>query len=239
LPFFSGRFSLSVLNAPKEARQIEVKNMHRIHLFAFSLPVCVLLGCSNPADSVPAANVSSAGSNDSLTATAPAEETKIYSVTPQNTKIEFVGSKVTGSHNGGFSVFEGEIRVAGDRVADTGNKVVIHTAQLWSDNDRLTGHLKSPDFFDVQQFPTATFETTSVKQEGENATVTGNLTMHGITKQISFPARVEVKNDAVVLKAEFSINRFDFDMKYPGKADDLIRPEVVLKLDVNATPKKA
>ena len=68
--------------------------------------------------------------------------------------------------------------------------------------------------------------------------ITGNLTLHGVTKQIQFPAEVHVADDAVNLSAEFAINRFDFDVKYPGKANDLIRKEVVLKLNVKA-PKKA
>ena len=60
-----------------------------------------------------------------------------------------------------------------------------------------------------------------------------------MTKEISFPAKIEVKDDAVTVKAEFSINRHDFDIKYAGKPDDLIREGVVLRLDVKATPKQA
>ena len=115
----------------------------------------------------------------------------------------------------------------------------VPTTSIYSDNDRLTGHLKSPDFFDVEKHPTAIFETTSITGSGDNSKVTGKLTMHGETKEISFPAKIEVKDDAVTVQAEFSINRFDFNMKYPGKADDLIREGVVLRLDVKATPKQA
>jgi polyisoprenoid-binding protein YceI len=76
--------------------------------------------------------------------------------------------------------------VTGGKIADTGNKVVIDTTSLWADNERLTGHLKSPDFFNVAAHPTAVFETTSVAQNTTNFTVTGNLTLHGITKQFHF-----------------------------------------------------
>ena len=69
-----------------------------------------------------------------------------------------------------------------------------------------------------------------------NSLVTGNLTLHGVTKQISFPATIQVSDDAVEVAADFFINRYDFDIKYPGKANDLIRKEVVLKLKVRATP---
>jgi len=146
---------------------------------------------------------------------------------------------VTGMHKGGFRKFAGEFHVTGGKVAGTGNKVVIDTTSLWADNERLTGHLKSPDFFGVAQHPTAIFETISVAQNTTNFTVTGNLTLHGVKKQISFPADIKVSNDSADVTARFFLDRFDFQMKYPGKADDLIRKEVVLTLNIKATPGKA
>ena len=158
---------------------------------------------------------------------------------PENSSIGFIGSKVIGSHNGGFKKFAGELHVANGKLADAGNKVVIETASLYADNDRLTGHLKSGDFFNVAAIPTSTFETTSISRDATNSTVSGNLTLHGITKQISFPATIQVSENSVELTADFFINRFDFEMKYPGKADDLIRKEIVLKLKVKASPGNA
>jgi polyisoprenoid-binding protein YceI len=197
---------------------------------------CGLLGCSNPADNVSAAKVGTA-TNTTSTRSAPVAETRRFTFGPESGKIEFIGSKVTGSHHGGFKKFSGELLVASDgTLADSGSQVVIETTSLYADNDRLTGHLKSPDFFNVEKHPTAAFMATSVSQQGTNATVTGNLTLHGITKQVSFPVAVQVNSDSVKVQAGFSINRFDFEMKYPGKADDLIRKEVVLKIDVKATP---
>jgi polyisoprenoid-binding protein YceI len=201
------------------------------------VPLLVIIGCSkNPAENVPAADVRSASDAPK---SANAGEGKSYAFSPANSTIDFVGSKVTGSHKGGFRKFAGELKVANGKLADTGNKVVIDTTSLWSDNDRLTGHLKSPDFFNVAQFPTATFDTTSVAPQTTNSTVTGNLTLHGVTKQISFPADIKVSDEAVDVNAQFFINRFDFDMRYAGKADDLIRKEVVLNLKIKATPGKA
>ena len=144
---------------------------------------------------------------------------------------------MTGKHDGGFKQFFGELRVENGKLANTGNKVVIDTTSIWADNDRLTGHLKSPDFFDVAQFPTATFETTSITPQATNSTVTGNLTLHGITKQIAFPAVIQVSDEAVDVAANFFINRLDFDIKYAGKANDLIRKEVVLRLKLKASKK--
>ncbi|HAB16177.1 MAG TPA: hypothetical protein DCE44_06985, partial [Verrucomicrobiales bacterium] len=65
---------------------------------------------------------------------------------------------------------------------------------------------------------------------------TGNLNLHGVTKSISFPATVQLAPDAVTLKAEFAINRRDFNINFPGMPNDLIRDNVVLNLDIKATP---
>jgi polyisoprenoid-binding protein YceI len=206
-------------------------------------PLIIFFGCSkNPADNVPAADVRSATNASPATAasaTTPEPAGRTFAFGPSNSSVAFVGSKVTGRHNGGFRNFAGEFQVANGRIADTGNKVVIDTTSLWTDTDRLTGHLKSPDFFSVAQFPNATFVPTSVEPKGTNSTITGNLTLHGITKQISFPANIQIGDATADISAEFFLNRFDFDMKYAGKADDLIRKEVVLRLRIKATPGKA
>jgi polyisoprenoid-binding protein YceI len=68
-----------------------------------------------------------------------------------------------------------------------------------------------------------------------NGEMTGNLTLHGVTKSITFKPTVSISDSVVTLKAEFDVMRFDFGIVYKGKADDLIRDEVVIKLDVKAT----
>lgn len=206
---------------------------------ALAFGLILLAACADPADNVPAASVAT-NSPATISATAPAASNgaaKAYAITPDNSKVEFTGSKVTGKHDGGFKQIQGEVHTTGNTVAHA--KVTIDTTSLHSDNERLTGHLKSPDFFDVAKYPTAVFETTSITGQGDNSTITGNLTLHGVTKSITFPAKVEVKDDAVSVQAEFSINRMDFGIKYAGKSDDLIRDLVVLRIDVKATPKQA
>ena len=70
---------------------------------------------------------------------------------------------------------------------------------IWTDTEKLTGHLKSADFFDVAKFPKSTFESTEIKAGSSDAkakdathTVTGNLTLHGVTRSIQFPAKIAV-----------------------------------------------
>jgi polyisoprenoid-binding protein YceI len=111
-----------------------------------------------------------------------------------------------------------------------------------SDQEKLTGHLKSGDFFDVEKFPKATFTSTEIKPGGAGGathTITGNLELHGVKKSISFPAKVTVDASAVKADAEFVINRKDFGLVYPGKPDDLIKDEVLIKLHVTAPRKKS
>ena len=85
----------------------------------------------------------------------------------------------------------------------------------------------------MAQFPTATFRSTEIKKDGEGHTITGDLTLHGVTKRISFPATVAVTGATLSANAEFSINRQDFGINYPGMRDDLIRDLVVIKLSLN------
>jgi polyisoprenoid-binding protein YceI len=203
--------------------------------FLCLLPLVLLLGCGNPADNVPKAAVSS-DTNSDISASASAE--RVFAIDPAASKIEFIGSKVTGSHKGGFTNFTGELRLAEGKLVGAGNKIVIDMNSTWSDNSRLTGHLKTPDFFDVAKFPTAQFVSTAIEKKTTNYVVSGNFTLHGVTKQISFPAQIQVSDQAVDLNAQFVLNRFDFEIKYPGRANDLIRKEVVMQLKVKATPGK-
>jgi polyisoprenoid-binding protein YceI len=228
-----------LLNPPITAIRPIAIRMNLIKTFTGLIPLILLLGCSNPADNVPAANVTSNTNAAKDAAQSPDSDGRYFAFGTNSATIAFIGSKVTGSHNGGFRKFAGEFRVVDGKLADSGNKIIIDMTSIWADNDRLTGHLKSPDFFNVAQLPTATFVSTAIKQKDTNSIVTGNLTLHGVTKQISFPASIQLDEGTVNVAAQFVLNRFDFDIKYPGKANDLIRKEVVLKLNVKAVPGRA
>jgi polyisoprenoid-binding protein YceI len=185
--------------------------------------------CENPATGKPEAKVSEPQAD----AAPVAVEGRELVISPEST-IEFVGSKVTGSHDGGFKSFEGTITLAEEGPTASRVEVVIDTNSLWSDDERLTGHLKSPDFFEVETYPTARFTSTAITAAAEGFEVTGELELHGVTKQITFPATIQVEQDRVTAQAEFFIQRFDFDIVYPGKPDDLIRDEVVIRLNLIA-----
>lgn len=160
---------------------------------------------------------------------APEAATRTLDVDRTQSKVAAVGAKVTRKHDIAFDDWSGTLTTTGDDL--TGVTVEIKMASLRADDAKLTGHLQSPDFFDVATYPTSTFEATKItKQGGANHLVEGNLTMRGVTKQISFPATVKSTGDSVAAQAEFVINRKDFGIVYPGMPDDLIKDEVALTI---------
>jgi polyisoprenoid-binding protein YceI len=189
-------------------------------------------GCANPAANKPKATVANAAPESS--SAKPAGTEKLV-ITPENSKVEFVAAKVTRSHQGSFKQFAGTVDLVANSIPDSRVTINIETGSVVTDDDQLTGHLKTADFFDVAKLPGATFVSTKIEPSntgGATHTVTGNFELHGVKKSITFPATIQVAPDSVSVNAEFAINRKDFNLLYPGKADDLIRDGVVIKLTV-------
>ena len=180
-----------------------------------------------------------------------------------DSKIEWIGTKVSGYHTGIVPLKSGEIYVSNNEV--NGGKFVMDIANMQvsgpkgSDtaaNAKLLKHLKSADFFDVNTHPEGTFELTGVKayagdvikdstdpRQDEineykvtNPThlISGNLTLKGVTKNIEFPARITVSGSAAEAIAKFNIDRKEWGIVYAGKPDDLIRDAVHLGISIKA-----
>jgi polyisoprenoid-binding protein YceI len=161
-------------------------------------------------------------------------------IEPTSSKVEFIGAKkIGGAHNGGFKAFRGSAALADDKSGPKAVAVEIDTTSIFSDDPKLTGHLKTKDFFEVDTYPTATFITTEVKPGGEKGathTLVGNLELHGVSKSITIPVVAKVEGETLALTSEFALNKDDFGMTFSGNG--VIRPDVVIKLDVKAAPKK-
>lgn len=197
----------------------------------------LVFGCSDPAANKPKAAVGNAAPETG----APKTGGETLTISPENSKVDFVAAKVTRSHNGAFKQFSGTIDLVNNNVEQSIVSISIDTASITTDDDQLTGHLKTADFFDVAKNPKATFVSTKIEPNTANGathTITGNFDLHGVKKSISFPATIQVAPDSVSANAEFSINRKDFGINYPGKVDDLIRDGVVIKLTIKAPRKK-
>ena len=159
---------------------------------------------------------------------------------PGQSSIVAVGSKVTGDHTLTFNSFEGTATFSGNTM--TGLEFTIDMGDFRSEienetfNGKLVGHLKSADFFDTEKYPKGTFKSTSIKAEKTKFgthMVQGDMTLRGKTVTIRFPATINVSKDKATGKTEFTINRKSFGMAYAGTKDDLIKDEVLLKINLN------
>jgi len=177
-------------------------------------------------------------------------EGNTYAADLAQSSVQWTGTKPVGQHVGTFAIKEGSLTVDGQNI--TGGRFVMDMSSMKiADQDtagsyKLRGHLLSPDFFDAEKYPTATFQITSVapgapagelKMKDATHTVTGNLTMRDTTRSITFPARVQMTDGQVVADADFNINRTDWHMVYgndQGLGDKFIRPEVNLVLHLVA-----
>ena|SRR5579872_889138 len=159
-----------------------------------------------------------------------AADTK-YTLTGENTKLTFTGTKAKGKHDGGFKKLTGTATVTDGDLGTLKIEVDIDVDSIYSDDTKLTGHLKGPDFFNVKEKPTATFKTTKVEKSDKGYTITGDLTMIGETKSVSFPAKASVTGDTLTISSEFKIDRTKWGMTY-GKGQ--INNDVELKLELKA-----
>jgi polyisoprenoid-binding protein YceI len=209
--------------------------MYRQHTVLLTALLLVASACNNdPAKGKTQATVGAASAEVPLKA---AETATTYAFSNDGSQVAFQGAKVTAKHDGTFNAFRGTIQLVGNDPTKSQVKVEIDTASLAIEPAKLANHLKTPDFFDVEKFPKATFTSTSIKPGGENGathTVTGNLDLHGVTKSITFPATIRTSPEAVQVDAEFVIKRKDFGIVYPGMPDDLIKEDVLVKLKLNA-----
>ncbi|HKP70030.1 MAG TPA: YceI family protein [Pyrinomonadaceae bacterium] len=210
--------------------------------FAILSFALLLTACEDPAANKARAVTSNATTaSNSQTAVAPAKGESL-AVTSENSKVLFTGSKVTGKHEGGFNKFSGTIDLVTEKPEASSVNVDIETASVFTDADGLTKHLQTGDFFEVEKFPKASFHSTKIVADagkGANAyTVTGDLELRGVRKSVTFPATIVVTPADVSVDSEFAINRKDFGIVYAGKADDLIRDDVAIKLDLKAPRKK-
>ena len=170
--------------------------------------------------------------------------------------LEWIGTKMSTYHPGTVAIKSGNLLLKDGQI--TGGKFVIDmpTLQTKMGNEadpKLTGHLQSPDFFDVAKFPEASLEITSVKAfdgasvadggqaeiseytvSDPNVTITANLTIKDVTKSVTFPAKVTVNPGDVSAVAKFNVNRKDWGIVYPGMPDDLIQDLIWFGVSIKA-----
>jgi len=199
-------------------------------------------GCrKSEIDEKPAAGVTTAGTSTETTAS---DATTVTSnVIKDKSSIDFVAAKVTRDHKGKFNNFDGSISYAGGKPASV--SFDIDLTSIETDTPDLTKHLKTADFFDVARYPKATFTSSSLTEAppgapaGTTHELRGTLDLHGVKKELTIPVKAEVTPEGVRTTSEFTINRHDWSIDYKGMADDLIKDNVLIKLNLLFPPPPA
>jgi polyisoprenoid-binding protein YceI len=168
--------------------------------------------CSSPDRAPVSASRQSASASSSQASTIPAGGIRL---TPQNTRVEFVGSTERTSQTGSFEQLTGSFELKGNDPSNGRLAVDIDMDSTTTKIFLLTKHLKSSDYFDVKQYPRAWFVSTSIQpsnEPGATHVITGNLTLHGTTRMISTPASISLANGMLTLNARFVIRQSEFGM---------------------------
>lgn len=155
----------------------------------------------------------------------------VLKVDPAKSSLGAIGAKITAQHPLEFHKYAGNVGLTGDTVDAI--SFAADVATLTSDNEKLTEHLKGEDFLWAEKYPNAMFVSTEIKPEAKDAfthSVSGDLTIRGKTLRVTFPATLAVTPAEVTANTEFVVDRKNFDVVYPGKADDLVQDNVVLKI---------
>lgn len=168
-----------------------------------------------------------------------------YTIDNATSVVTFVGTKPVGTHTGDFKVTEGNLTLDNGNIT-SGTFTIDINSMVSKDADtngsyKLIGHLLSPDFFDAAKFGTAKFEITGCEAVTGDANAThkisGNLTLKDSTKNVSFPAKVTVNENALTATADFNIDRTQWGLFYGNDkslGDKFIYPEVKIMLNIAA-----
>lgn len=152
--------------------------------------------------------------------------------------VNWEGTKVGGAHTGTINVTEGSLdvkdgNIVGGKLTIDMNSLVCTDLAEDQGKAKLEGHLKGPDFFDVEAYPTATFQVTNATALSNDSTAThvisGNLTMKDVTKNVSFKAQVGVADGNITANTPpFVINRVDWGVKYgSGSLPDVVKEKAI------------
>jgi len=167
-------------------------------------------------------------------------------------RIRFTGNGVGKNHPGTFRLSSGSIGLTGNQLTGGTFNIDINSLQVEEQGEmfqsKLKPHLLSGDFFDAGKFGTAKFEITKVEPftasgtdtsivDGANFSISGNLTLKEDTKNIRFPAKVDLDNNNLKAKANFNIDRTQWKMNYGNDktlGDKFISETVNIELDLQA-----
>lgn len=168
-----------------------------------------------------------------------------YQIDPVHSSVEFSVRHIFSRVPGEFTDFSGTIVYDPDRVENASVQATIQTTSVNTNNGSRDNHLRSPDFFEVAKYPEITFKGTKVEKEGNRLLVTGDLTMHGITKSAVLPVEIlgvgthPMSNAPVAgFSAELTLKRSDFGINNWTDAAGVLGDEVKITLNMEAAGKR-
>ncbi len=180
-----------------------------------------------------------------LAATLPVLAADTYKIDPSHSEVGFKVRHFLSKTPGRFAKFQGIIQIDEKDITRSSVEVSIDTASVNTDNDARDKHLRSADFFDAEKFPAMTFRSTSVREVAKGKLeVTGDLTLRGVTKRITFPiTNVGVINSpfgdvrAGFIDGTLKINRKDFGVSWNKVLDTggtMLSDDVDISLNIEA-----
>jgi polyisoprenoid-binding protein YceI len=149
-----------------------------------------------------------------------AAEPATYKVNQAHSSVGFTIRHFVSDVDGRFKDFGGAIKYDKDNPANSSVQFTVQAASINTDNPDRDKHLSSPDFFDVQKFPTLSFTSTSVKaRDAKTLDVTGDFTLHGVTKRITIPVTVQgaiktPQGEKAGFRTSFNVNRMDYGVAW-------------------------
>ena len=170
-------------------------------------------------------SVVTAGNNPKVAIAATSVAATTLPINVESSTLKWNAKKVGGEHYGTIKMEGGSLQVNGNKLTG-GNftidmsTIVVEDITKPESNKRLTDHLKSDDFFSVEKHGTSTFKITNATpvakaKAGEaNYTITGDLTIKGITNPITFPAKVKISGKTAQAEALIEVDRTKYDIKY-------------------------
>ena len=167
-----------------------------------------------------------------------------YAIDPSHTRIGFSARHAMVTKvRGHFDQFEGNAHVDTTTPANSSVTVTIEAASVTTGNEQRDGHLKTPDFFDIANYPQITFVSTNVERDGSEWDITGDLTINGVTKSVTIPfeetgsAKDPFGNTRVGFEGDVTIDRTEWNLSFNAALETggvLVSEKIKLEFDVSA-----
>ncbi|MBK9740765.1 MAG: polyisoprenoid-binding protein [Actinobacteria bacterium] len=171
--------------------------------------------------------------------------TGTWVIDPTHTNLGFSARHaMVAKVRGTFAEFAGSFTIDGDNLAASSAEVTIQVASIDTKTADRDAHLKSPDFLDAETFPTITFVSTAVAAKGDDVVITGDLTIHGVTKSVDVAYEfIGISQDPwgqtkIGFEGSTKISRKEFGLTWNAALETggvLVGDEIKLNLDVEAT----